>query len=1351
MSFVKTSLNTSSYQVVGVRFEVLSGPEISQYSQGDVIHGSLYDSNGLPMSKGCHDSKLGVMNRGAICETCHENHENCPGHFGVIPLELPVFHVGFFRHTQLILNAICKNCAKLLLEYDRIAFYRSAVKKLSDFELTKALFRKISDETKKTKICPHCGSRNGPVKKGSRGPFSLVHEIDAQGVLTELNALTCLHLFRSIPEEHAEILNVGRPERLIVTHVPVTPPVIRPAIRMGPNVNEDDITIEMRQLAALNYEIKKGFETGEQFKNIVERWYNIQGHVAMICNSEGSSVGQAFPRDSPVRSIVSRLKGKEGRFRMNLSGKRVNFTGRTVISPDPNVEVYQVIVPLYIAKKLTFPEAVNSLNIEVLRESVSRGNTGHPGALYIRFKDGSVKFLATLSKHVRQELSLKLQVGDIVDRHLIDNDIVLFNRQPSLHKLSIMAHRVKVLPWRTLRFNECVTTPYNADFDGDEMNIHFPQTFEAKAEAACLMGVERNTITPKSGEPIVSATQDFLTSAWLLTQRDTFFTRDQFCQAISCFSGAAERVDLPTPCILKPMKRWSGKQLFNVMLKPNRTVNVLVNLAVKERNYSGKYENFCPNDGFVILYNSELLAGNIGKKVIGGGAKPGLFFVLIRDNSYEIAAACMGRVAKLSARWIGDRGWTIGLDDVTPGKGISEFKKDVTLAKYAYVQTKIEEYNNGKLHLKPGCTAEQTLEALINGELGSIRNIVGEKCEINLPRFNKPRLMAQCGSKGSTINLSQMMVCVGQQNVGGARIQDGFVQRTLPHFKKGSKIPSARGFVENSFFSGLLPHEFFFHTMGGREGLVDTAVKTAETGYMQRKLMKALEDLSLKYDLTVRSSSGVIVQFIFGDDGLNPALMEGINKPLDFERTFVHVQRIIGSDGKSFLEPEEYTKIAGSFLESMKEAILNYSPLKNLDPSAFCEDINSFLTRKASVVESKINEKSLSQSRLYDVALNCSYSQISEFVRLCYEKYRRALVEPGEAVGAVAAQSIGEPATQMTLKTFHFAGVASMNVTLGVPRIKEIINASKTISTPIISCYLQNRISEHSAKIVKSLIERTTLRDICTKTELIVSGSDAFVAIDLDIKAMQSRYSLGFIEGAILRKGSLPAKLGVKLVSFSGDSKIIVRVGNQKPESLWFDLHLLKTALPGVILSGLPQTKRAVINKHDKTGEYSILVEGYGMRDAMNIPGVDPLKSTSNHIFEIQQVLGIEAARRSIMVEIQTIMEHHGMVVDFRHIHLLADCMTARGEVLGINRFGITKMRHSTLMLASFEKTSDHLFDAAVHDRFDDIEGVSESIIMGNPVKLGTGLFKLMYDAGDQENDINQPTFSRFQNKRKNR
>ena len=1345
------------HSVKGVQFGIMTGDALAQYAAVEVHHGHLYDNGGNPVAFGSNDVRMGVNVRGGLCGTCGEAHETCPGHFGFVKLELPVFHVGYFRHTQQVLQCVCKSCARILLRSeDSIGWLKRVRSGRRDPLVGKALFRKLVDTCKKVRTCPYCGSYNGLVKKGFRGPLSLIHETpppnsEAWSEATshnpelgqhihkaqiELNPLVAFQLLQRVPRLDAEILDVENPEKLIVTSVPVPPVGIRPSVKMGNGYNqEDDLTVEVRNLASLNAEIKKALECGDPLKHVIERWYNLQGHVAMIINSEVSAVAQAYPRDKSVRSICTRLKGKEGRFRGNLSGKRVNYTGRTVISPDPNVEVFEVVVPEFIARRLTFPEAVNRHNLSQLREKVVRGNLAHPGAAFIRFRDGSYKYLSSVGAGLRREWAKLLQPGDVVERHLVDGDVVLFNRQPSLHKMSIMAHRVRVMAGRTLRFNECVCQPYNADFDGDEMNLHLPQTLEAKAEAHSLMGVQMNLITPKSGEPLVAATQDFLTASFLLTQRDTFLTREQFCQAIAHCTRGTEQIDLPAPTILKPLELWTGKQVFSSLLRPNRRCKVLVNLEMREKNFSPpppfRDSSFCPYDGYVIFRNSELLCGNLGKKVLGG-SKPGLFFVIIRDASPAAAALAMGRVARLASRWLTNRGMTIGIDDVTPSAEIAAFKARVTAEKYALVAQKISDLENGVLASKPGCTAEQTLEAIINGELGLIRNIVGDQCEAELPRLNKPRVMAICGSKGSAINLSQMMLVLGQQNVNGSRIQDGFVGRTLPHFAKNSKEPRARGFVESSFCSGLQPWEFFFHTMGGREGLVDTAVKTAETGYMQRKLMKALEDLALKYDDTVRNSAQGIVQFIFGDDGLNPALMEGSVKPLNFPHTFAHVKSLFMFDAESerLMTGGEIRSLSCELVDGLAEGLVA--------AEQFVLDVKSFLDQQACLIDRNAQEL----RHGFDVGAGLTELQLRRFVDICFSKHRKAKVEPGEAVGAVAAQSIGEPATQMTLKTFHFAGVASMNVTLGVPRIKEIINAAKSIATPIITAALVNENSEPSARIVAARIERTTIGDIAKSIQIIYDPADVHVLVRFDLEAIsaaQLELSLNSIREEIVAKNALPAKLKMKVefIELRGKDQLLVRPSAvTTQESLWFDLQVIKSHLPAVSVRGVKAAKRVVINKSEKTealNQLSLLVEGYGLQEVMNTLGVHGETTVGNHVAEVQAVLGIEAARQVIVSEVLKIMKHHGIGVDNRHVQLLGDCMTNTGDVLGINRFGISKMRQSTLMLASFEKTSDHLFDAAVHNRLDLVEGVSESIIMGNPMQMGTGLFKLLYEIPQEE------------------
>ena len=353
-----------------------------------------------------------------------------------------------------------------------------------------------------------------------------------------------------------------------------------------------------------------------------------------------------------IRSLCQRLKGKHGRFRGNLSGKRVDFTSRTVISPDPNLRIDQVAVPELVAKVLTFPERCNAINIEKLRTLIRNGSNVHPGANYVEYGDGTKKRLTHLVLAVREKIADQLRIGDIVERHLEDGDVVLFNRQPSLHKLSIMAHRAKVMPWRTFRFNECVCTPYNADFDGDEMNLHLPQTEEARAEAWHLMGVTKNLITPRSGEPLIAAIQDFITASFLLSRKDVFFTKERFAQLCNYMYDADAYIELPEPAIRKPVMLYTGKQLYTVLFRPHRECQVLINHRGPGKNYSSKEQEMDPADGFLVIHNSELMCGTMDKSILGSGSKRSVFHLMLRDFGQEVAADRMSRLAKLCARFL---------------------------------------------------------------------------------------------------------------------------------------------------------------------------------------------------------------------------------------------------------------------------------------------------------------------------------------------------------------------------------------------------------------------------------------------------------------------------------------------------------------------------------------------------------------------------------------------------------------------------------------------------------------------------------------------------------------------------
>jgi len=1138
----------------------------------------------------------------------------------------------------------------------------------------------------------------------------------------------------------------GRPEQYIWQYICVPPVCIRPSVQQEGATNEDDLSIKLTEIIFANSLLKAGLKKGGKgttTSQLIEQWDFLQLSVALYINSELPGANLP-PGTKPIRGFCQRLKGKQGRFRGNLSGKRVDFSGRTVISPDPNLKIDEVAVPERVAKILTYPERVFSHNLEAMKKTILNGCDIHPGANFVIDSETGFKRMLKFAGSMKMA-AMNLKVGDVVERHLRDGDIVLFNRQPSLHKLSIMSHRAKIRPWRTFRLNECACNPYNADFDGDEMNMHVPQTEEARTEATELMGVKHNLVTPRNGEPIIAAIQDFITASFLISLRDRFFNRGQFAQICSYFADADLQIDIPPPAIWKPHRLWTGKQVFGVMIRPNKASNVLVNLEAQCRTYEkpqkGYIKDMSPNDGWLVIQNSEVMCGVMDKSTVGDGKKNSVFGVMLRDYGPDHAIQAMNRLAKVCARWLANQGFSLGINDVMPGDRLRSTKDEKVETAYKECIDLIEKAKLGRLINLPGCDQEQTLENMISGVLSGVRSDVGEICMTELSRNNAPLIMAVCGSKGSKINVAQMVACVGQQIISGSRVPNGFQDRSLPHFAKKSKDPPSKGFVRNSFFSGLTPTEFLFHAISGREGLVDTAVKTAETGYMQRRLMKALEDLSTHYDLSVRNSVGGVVQFTYGDDGLDPAELEGDALPVEYHRTWRHslaITRHIDERGLLPFEIEEVTAkrlqqeeikgtTTGKYRDQVKEFILEHVVKK----AANIRD--AFGMYPAEVREDEFDEDTdlnmgadFAQIAAVDNKTQVRRSAIQTFLDICFTKYLRAKVEPGTAVGAIGAQSIGEPGTQMTLKTFHFAGVASMNVTLGVPRIKEIINAAKQINTPIITAQLVNPESETSARIVKGRIEKTYLEDVASVIEEAWGSDYVYLGIHIDMKAiekLQLEVTLDDIRMAIVQAPKLKITAD-RVITLPKKNRIrifIRKTDKIEDKDLYYALKSLKRVVRKIIIKGIHEAARAVIS--DEKGSRKLLVEGYGLREVMTTEGVIGKETHTNHIMEMKEVLGIEAARSSVFREIDYTMSSHGMSIDPRHVMLLADVMTYKGEVLGITRFGVAKMKDSVLMLASFEKTTDHLFDAALYGKTDSIQGVSESIIMGNAAQnLGTAM-----------------------------
>jgi len=854
-----------------IRFALLSPEEIRKMSVTTVVYADTYDDEGYPIMGGLMDPKLGVIDPGLKCRTCGLKFGECQGHFGHIELSRPVIHGGYAKEIYDILKATCKECSRLLVPDDRIFYYNE--KLLEEGvrgSIRQSIISEILTEAAKKKgvlkdnKCPHCGAEQTKIK--FEKPTSY-REGDKKLTPSDIR-----ERFEKITDEDSLLMGwrpeSARPEWCILTVLPVAPVTVRPSITLESGIrSEDDLTHKLVDIIRINQRLRENLDAGAPQLIVEDLWELLQYHVTTYFDNEVSGVPPARHRSGRVlKTLTQRLKGKEGRFRNNLSGKRVDFSARTVISPDPNISINEVGVPEFVAMELTLPERVTSRNIERLRDLVRKGATHHPGANYIIRPDGKRKRVTDITSDI---LADEIEEGYVVERHLMDGDIVLFNRQPSLHRLSIMAHEVRVMPYKTFRLNLCVCPPYNADFDGDEMNMHVPQTEESQAEARILMRVQEQIISPRFGEPVIGGSQDYLSGAYLLTRKGMKFDRNQVDQMLYVSDIEAE---LPEPAeTIDGEPYWTGKQIFSLLLPDDLNIGYKSKACQKCERCMVDDGKECKFDAYVLIENGVLKSGIIDGATFKARSTCKLLDKLVKDYGTDVGRKFLDSVTRLILWSNSIIGFSTGIDDEDiPREGMELINKVITDGKNK-VNKLVESYKEGYLEPLPGRSVEETLESRIMQALAEARDKAGNIAERYMGMNRGAVVMAKTGAKGNMLDLTQMSASLGQMSVRGNRLNRGYIKRSLSSFDVGDISAEARGFVSSSYKKGLNPKEFFFHAMGGREGLVDTAVRTAQSGYMQRRLMNALQDMSVRYDGTVRTNDDIIVQFQYGEDGIDPA------------------------------------------------------------------------------------------------------------------------------------------------------------------------------------------------------------------------------------------------------------------------------------------------------------------------------------------------------------------------------------------------------------------------------------------------------------------------------------------------
>ncbi|CAN0879911.1 DNA-directed RNA polymerase I subunit 1 [Linum grandiflorum] len=1304
-------------------------------------------------------------------------------------------------------------------------------------------------------------------------------------------------------------INPAGPSMFFLDVVLVAPIKFRPPVKGGDSVMDNPQTVLLGKVLQANIALAKAHANADHTQ-VIQRCLDLQQSVNILFDSKS-----ARGEKEVSNGICQILEKKEGLFRQKMMGKRVNYACRSVISPDPYLGVNEIGVPPCFAVKLTYPERVTPWNVAELRNSVIHGPDNYPGAtLYVDKQ--SVNRLQPCKKS-RTSISRKLGAagesgkdsdcsyeGKTVYRHLRDGDIVLCNRQPTLHKPSIMAHVVRVLKGeKTLRMHYANCSTYNADFDGDEINVHFPQDDVSRAEGYCIVNANNQYVKPSNGEPNRGLIQDHVGMALILTKRDTFFTLQVISQLLalssvstsstSSFSGKSgqkvwlacseDDFQICQPAVLKPSPLWTGKQVITHILKKvtkGHSFSVEKDAKISGdffRSRTTKHDRISekgskgggsfkimPDEEKILVSNNELLRGVIDKAQFG---EYGLVHTVQELFGSDVAGTLLSVLSRLLTGYAQMHAFTCGVDDLLILKEkdearkrlLEECEKDAELVHRHFVGVKDDklriepkdlQFNIEKIMRSEGESAVTYLDNQMRSELNSKTNsgVINELLSegtVKPSLHNCIYLMTTSGAKGSKVNFQQISSFLGQQELEGKRVPRMVSGKTLPSFHPWDWAARAGGFIIDRFLTGLRPQEYYFHCMAGREGLVDTAVKTSRSGYLQRCLIKNLECLKIHYDYTVRDADGSIVQFRYGEDGVDVSQSSFLSK---FDSLAKNQEVIFGKCGQ---QPPVFNSYISELPQSLKDKADNF-----LEDSSLMDRISSNLVKKADV---------------------------HNLMKL---KYLKSLAQPGEPVGVLAAQSVGEPSTQMTLNTFHLAGRGEANVTLGIPRLQEILMmASSKIETPIMTCPLKQGKTKEVADRLAVKFRKVRVADIVKSMEVSVTpyavrDSQACRIYKLKMQlqrpahypahakldweeTLEGKFVRG-LEDAIQNHLILLSKIsgianlvasksnppsgddtegddvstkkksdddgdddgdGEETEDFGSDTRKqdvdyedndeddhadheIFETGSESDvdemvddgecrakmedesetggeskklkrsiakkdydraiyvavEGFHFEVHFKFTNEPHLLLAEIVQkvSKAVFIQNPGKIEQCRVTdckdsqVIYYGKDpkkkrvaikpdEKKEIPALQAMGVDINSFWEKQNDLdirylytndihsmlntyGVEAARETIIREINHVFGSYGISVSNRHLSLIADYMTHTGEYRPLSRLGGISKSVSPFTKMSFETASKFIVEAALHGETDYLEAPSARLCLGLPVKMGTGSFDVMHD-----------------------
>ena len=1476
--------------IVSIDFATLSSKNIKSMSvfskDGNGVTVSELHSNNEPKKDSLVDRKFGTTSTEQVCETCGLGTKFCEGHSGHIKLGSIVYNISYYENVKKYLKCVCQQCSNVVVE----PLEREKLKHTG-----KKVIPEIIEIRKKTSSCWKCNSPLGTIKSNKKGePIAILIDYklptenkDIKDLLVEkksepISQKTVMNIFRNVSDEDHYFLGLdpkkGRLENMMIEYLYVPSIVIRPSIRgdftASSKSSEDHLTSHLLNIVKDNNDLLKKNEITTMSESHISKKNDsievLQDHVISYFDRESKASSKFEQKGIPLKSISERLKGKDGRIRTNLMGKRIEFSARTVITPDPKIGVNEVGLPVTIAKQITFPEIVTPYNYDEMQQLVRNGRNIYPGANYIIpiSNDGSYEKRFQLDWSKTPSV---LKYNDIVERHIRTGDRILINRQPSLHEGSMMTHTAIVIDniqLSTLRLNPAVVHPYNADFDGDEMNAFFSQSIQTMIELEEISDVKYQIVSAQSSATTVGAIWDGINGGYMLT-RDSQYVN--WRTGMNILANTEFR-DIET---FKKNINYRGKDIYSKII-PTR-----INMYKED---DGKT--------LIEIKNGEITQGHITNVMIGYGKKNNLIQTILNEYNPDTSINFINSTVKLTDNFLLGNGFTASLGDLQAPVDLRKKIYQNIQTNLLEVQHEITEYENNYNMLN-----EKLFEKVVRQKLGLLREESGKLILNNMPQTHNLKIMIDAGSKFKLESIGEISGCLGQVDYAGKRAPKTYNNRNLPFFHQNDDTGLARGFIEHGLLKGLTLPEFYFHHYQAREGLIDTSLKTAESGYMQRKLVKACEDSMVKYDGTVRNASNRIQQFIYGDSGVNTikqtsynikyVMLSNEDIEIKYKLTKEELEKCKNyvnknNNSKNYNDSDNnnnnnknynnyyndsdnndyYNKII-KFRDHLrktqikalnKNVVLNstymlpanlsmiFTNAKNdetlmgeicYDPKYILEKIDYLILPTVTFLFSMSEEdmenpnsikykdeqvaKTVFKYALYDILCpkNCfnnklSKKQIDYICDMFAKSFNKTIVEAGEMIGIIAAQSIGEPLTQMTLNSFHSTGISGKGASnLGMSRINEIFRLSTNLKDPEMTIILDKKYSNNKdyANKIASHIKYTTVKDLRKNIESTYNSEpykkNSIIEIDnvhniyapndyktppleqvpwliriefdkekmfqkeitlLDIKSKLFTLfnkSSNFYKTINIKKKPLLDKINAFVIMSNTDNDNIpiihlrLDINNVNSETI---IDFMTFYIDDFNLKGIENIEEVYVEEvrtlhFTETGkvenkiEYLLKTTGINLNAIRNLNGIDLDNTYFNDIIQIYSIYGVEAARSLLISEITTIIEAPGTFVNFQHISIFADLMTNIGTLTSIDRHGVSKLDTEPLARASFEKTIEHMLNAALYNEVDNIKSVSSQIMAGLCIKGGTGLSKLIIDkemlensefTGDNSQDFNK-------------